>query len=408
MKLKLGIMMIALALNSVSIQFANAAPAYSLFDLGVLPGYDSSVAYDVNDRGQVTGSSYLALHSDHESAFRYDGANMAGLGALGGWRSTAKAINNSGIVVGEAMSADGSMRAYRYGQGMVDLGYPGQALGVNDAGIIVGATTTGLFVKGTSVAIDMSSLNARWGWDINNRGDFVGTTSEAYPQGYVFSSGTLTLLGRLGSGQVSNAYAVNDLGDVVGESLTGGSSSSGHAFLWTRGAAMLDLGVVGPDAQESVAWDINDRREVVGTLRLNPGRVDTAHGFYWNDGVMYDLNDLLSSPMGYTIVTANAINSLGQIAGSAIAPSGFRRAVLLTPMMEVPEPSSVALVVIGFLTMVRRANRHTPTRRHPSAIQGVTRLKGSAIQGVKSRLVLPHRLQTTPGKLPPAPTSSLA
>lgn len=342
---------VAIALFFVNVYVANAVPLYQLVDLGVLPGYDSSVAYAINDHGDLVGDSYLASTGGETGhAFKYSRDHMMDLGTLGGVSSVAWAINKSGIVVGRAGASNGTARAFRYDTSMHDLGYTGAAHGINDSGTIVGATVGGMFVVDSSEPINTLSLNARWGWDVNNHGAIVGTT-QSNIQAYYFDKYGQVLLGRLSSGQISNAFGINDLGDVVGESLTSSSSDSGHAFLWMSGLGMIDLGIVGVDAQSSVAWDLNNRREVVGSVRLAPGRFDYVHGFYWVDGMMYDLNDLLVDSLGYTIATANGINNYGQIAGSAFAPNGTRHAVLLNQINKVPEPSNLVLIGLGLVTV---------------------------------------------------------
>ncbi|HXK31377.1 MAG TPA: hypothetical protein VJZ94_01370 [Candidatus Paceibacterota bacterium] len=49
-------------------QVTTTAPAYEVIDLGTLGG-DSSVAYGINDRGQVVGNSKTSNGSEH--AFLY-------------------------------------------------------------------------------------------------------------------------------------------------------------------------------------------------------------------------------------------------------------------------------------------------------------------------------------------------
>jgi probable HAF family extracellular repeat protein len=82
----------------------------------------------------------------------------------------------------------------------------------------------------------------------------------------------LGVLGTPPSMSFATSYAtdVNNLGDVVGSSMTGapppGSISNLHAFLWTDGV-MLDLGVLGtrtfqlPDGSFKTLDNSSDRRE---------------------------------------------------------------------------------------------------------------------------------------------------
>ena len=94
----------------------------------------------------------------------------------------------------------------------------------------------------------------------------------------------ITDLGTLGRGS-SFAEAINEQGWVVGYS----EAPDGRlrAFLWRNGI-MEDLGL-GVAGFESVAWDINDRGQVAGTLEfpeISGGWPGTSVGFIWEGGYL--------------------------------------------------------------------------------------------------------------------------
>lgn len=97
----------------------------------------------VNDADQIAGAAYTAGGQLH--AALWSGGAVTDLGTLGGNYSVAYAINRDGVVVGSAARATGKrLRAFRHRDGvMEDLGAlptgdSAAALGINDAGEVVG------------------------------------------------------------------------------------------------------------------------------------------------------------------------------------------------------------------------------------------------------------------------------
>jgi len=125
-----------------------------LVDLGTFGG-NASLAYGINDAGQVVGGAQTAASRTHafvwtdaNGNWALDAGEMADLGTLGGDSSEARAISQSGQVVGYAQNADAAVRAFVYAGGkMLDLnelihseaGWTLQeAWDVNQSGQIVG------------------------------------------------------------------------------------------------------------------------------------------------------------------------------------------------------------------------------------------------------------------------------
>ena len=83
-----------------------------MVDLGTLPGYDRAYATDINERGDVVGSSWLAGDPSIERAVLWpNGGGAVNLGTLGGGSSEALAINARGQIVGRSTDADGVTHA---------------------------------------------------------------------------------------------------------------------------------------------------------------------------------------------------------------------------------------------------------------------------------------------------------
>ena len=80
---------------------------------------------------------------------------------------------------------------------------------------------------------------------------------------------TLTDLGTLQGGTLSNALAINAVGQVVGGANT--ATGATHAFLYTNGA-MTDLGTL-PGGTTSIANAINSAGEITGQSNTASGDV---------------------------------------------------------------------------------------------------------------------------------------
>jgi probable HAF family extracellular repeat protein len=111
-------------------------------------------------------------------------------------------------------------------------------------------------------------------------------------------------------------------------------------------ALNTDLGALG--GTDSIATAINASGQVVDQA-YTAGNT-TQDAFIWSNGVMTDLNTLVTDP-GWRLEVASGINDAGQIVADASNRStGQVDAVLLTlNSNNVPEPSSVALIGAGLL-----------------------------------------------------------
>lgn len=139
--------------------------------------------------------------------------------------------------------------------------------------------------------IDLSTLggDTSVATGINDAGQVVGysTTSEGESHTFVWAKETgLHDIGALGS-DYALPYAMNEHGQVVGYS----PSASGfvHAFSWTDAGGMVDLG--SPLGWMSEAFAVSDTGQVVGYTENLTG--DVWHPFLWTQlGGTIDLGTL--------------------------------------------------------------------------------------------------------------------
>jgi probable HAF family extracellular repeat protein len=330
------------------------ATPYQITDLGTLGG-TTSYAFGVNIHGDVAGSSTTASGAEH--AFLYHNGAMTDLGVLntGDTFSRAYGINDSGIVVGQSLGATSSPFYYSAGQmhfvGSLGGNY-GSANKINNAGQIVGISAdqngvTHAFRDTSGTMTDLGSLSAASnysiGYGINSSGAVTGyatTDAQGDYDAFLYNGGPLQDLGNLGGS--SRGFAINDAGYVVGDSIIDASGNQ-RVFLWHNGVFM-NLGTAA-GAISVDGGNLNNLNQVVGTLGFGAGLIN--HGFLWSNGVMTDENNLLPANSGWVLRDAQAINDLGQIVGFGDI-NGQEHAYLLSP---VPEPSTVALIATGGITL---------------------------------------------------------
>ena len=314
---------------------ASAEILYDVIDLGTLGGYSSS-AHGVNDVGQIVGFSATEITDPSSGykihhAFIWEDGIMQDIGALDSYlESQAYAINNSGVIVGFSSnpSSPMDMRASIWQDGtVVDVAGPeSQAYDINDTGQTVGCAAP---VCQTAFVYDsvngMQYPGGQAAYGINNKGQVVG-------HGWIWENGTKRSI------PVGQGMEINELGQVVGHGWVSGQI---HALLWDDGLGQLtDLGVLSGHAG-GYATSINDAGQVVG--------YSDSDAFLWEDGVMYNLSDLIPPDSGWQLIRATDINNNGWIVGYGTNPEGEPHAFLL-----VPEPATLSLLAIGGLALMRR------------------------------------------------------
>ncbi len=319
--------------------YADQRTRYRIVDLGRFSDELSSWAQAVNNGGAVAGVG--DFQRPDQVALLWSGGAITPLPPLpGNLSSMAYAINNRGEVAGATLTPDGRNLPTLWSRGQViDLGLlpnavSGNALGMNERGDIVGevnlfdtsANGQHAFVwrHGEMAYLgpefESVSLGFSAAWAINNRGQIVGQMGAG--TAFLWDRGQTVTIGSLG-GNGSQALAINDRGDVAGWGQT--ASGLAHAFLWSHGRA-LDLGAL-PHGCNSVAFGLNNRREVVGQSEVNCATGE-SHAFVWRDGLMLDLGTL----SGSTFSRAQAINERGEIVGTSTGEMQFLEAVRWIPV----------------------------------------------------------------------------
>lgn len=134
---------------------------------------------------------------------------------------------------------------------------------------------------------------------------------------------TITDLGTLG-GLESYGSDINNLGQVIGRSLT--ESSESHVYLWTENAGMAELNTLG--LLENVrGLYFNDLGQIAGTHSSQP-HPDVSRAFLWDAST--GIIDLGSLSTGYGPSHASDINNLGDVVGFSPTDTGEQHAFLWT------------------------------------------------------------------------------
>ena len=266
-----------------------------LGDIGLLGGFPASLsAFAVNKHGAVVGTAMGTGSNTDTRAFLWTRGLMVDLGTLRGQGLGvfASAINNRGDIVGAGFRSPGDLRALRWVAGIpLELG------GLADGRVAVQA------------------------FGVSDKGDIVGYLSPggnvSFAHAFIYKGGKFTDLGVLPGTTLSFANAVNERGQVVGQSLNTLVPDTGRAFLW-EGGALLDLGAAAPSHTRSEARAINKKGVIVGTSGVSTLSV----AWLWSDGVTTDLNSLIDSRdpnrAFVTLTRANGINDKGEIAVQGI------------------------------------------------------------------------------------------
>jgi len=363
---------------------------YTLYDLGTLGGLESW-AYDINDSGQIVGktdTNNFQEGSRLRQAFIGTKDGITYLISGDTTRSSAKAISSDGKVVGfqndSAFLADAD--ADKDKESLIDFGvFPDDTvttwgLGINKSGNMVG--WDGIWEKGGSGytkyslgdlggaytrATSVNDLNQVAGLSLNSSGSL-----RAFRWQKENGTGIMTDLKVLKDKdkEFLDSYAtrINNNGEVVGYSLTGGEIPLAHACLWKNDGNNTIIDLEGSESTNySEAYGINDATVVVG-MRLLDG-VESA--FIWDaKNGMRDLNSLIPAGSGWVLAAAYAINNKGEIVGYGHknGSSDYSAFLLTPPLNDEPDgPFEIGIDILPW-NVHNQVNWHAQWGLIPVAI----------------------------------------
>ena len=300
-------------------------------DLGTLGG-PNSIAYWLNNSNEATIASDTSTNDPLGEDFCGFGTHLICLGALwnngtmtalptlGGNNSVAFTLNDRGQIVGAAenKTQDPSCPAPQ----------------VLDFEAVIWGPKPGEIRRLRPLPGD----TVGFALGVNNRGQAVGASGlcsntplvplEVGPHAVLWDHGKPINLGSLGGAQINTAAAINDRGEVIGGSDLSGDTVI-HSFLWTKAEGMQDLGTLSGDAISLGGW-INNKTQVVGWSCDSSGN---CRAYLWQNNVMTDLNSLIPAHSKLYLMFAYGITDAGDIVGQAMDKStGDLHAFLARPV----------------------------------------------------------------------------
>jgi uncharacterized membrane protein len=295
-KFSVGLAGMALACFGLANKAEAGGPTFTMIDF---PGAVATLAVDINSSGQIVGE-YTFTTLDNRQGFLLSNGTFTSITFPGASFTRAIGINRYGDIVGDyVLQGSGNSNEHGYllrGGVFTTISVPNAdatlAQGINASGDIVGTYINKqgehgfLLHGGTFTSIDFPGAAAYTeAWKINDNGEIVGRYKggDSRYHVYVLSNGSYTSVPdvpgavQVAPGSFSEAGGVDNFGNIVSsfgssEPCDLGSAGNVHGFVLS-GATYTAVDF--PGANVTLAFGINDSGQVVGPYKDASG----IHGY---------------------------------------------------------------------------------------------------------------------------------
>jgi probable HAF family extracellular repeat protein len=298
------------------------------FDLGTLGGPNGGIEWPVhNDRGVISGiaetsaidplkenwscGAFFPSFDNHVClGFRWLEGVMTPLPTLGGTNGYAAGVNQRGQVVGWAENTvhDATCNLPQVLQFEAAVWDPdGKIRELPPLARDLDGAATAINDQGDAVGISGTCDNA------------VGAYTAKHA--VIWHDGVPSLIKTFGGEGWNTPTDINKHGQVVGFADLPGDVVGGVltpfpipvGFIWSAATGTQKILPL-PGDTNSIAYAINDRGQVVGQSFGGP---EGSRAFIWQDGKSYDLNSFVPAGSSLYLVYAEGINDRGEITGGA-------------------------------------------------------------------------------------------
>ena len=305
---------------------------FALNDSGLAVGYSDNVFAIPPVEGEEggegeEGEESVTTYAIQRYAVQYDGANLTQIPlpetATG---TVATVINGSGVIMGygnrpfevdiegEPAGTFNARRAWYYNPGAAEpfdwLPFPTDPDNVEDP-----------LIRNTSTIAGINAANRAIGTADGFPGDDLNFDRAFY---YDLGAAEVNALPMVTNRFHASAEKINDSNLVLVNEYNRFESTTGIFTFQSRGIihdlvaeTQVDIGVINPDEDHTVAKDINNSGTVVGFARVGERlNRDVYHAFIYDaENGIVDLNSKIDCDIGWELLDARAINNAGEIVG---------------------------------------------------------------------------------------------